>query len=227
MFDTIILLSEQIEQSALATLLAAFNPMLQIIAAASAGELCDIDIDVLHRARLIAFTTTVIVPAAVLDRLGYGAYNFHPGPPEYPGWAPAHFALFDRAPRFGVTVHRMVEKVDAGDIVRVDRFDVPPRSTVEELEATAYVHLARLFWEVAGELATGADPLPALPERWSSRKNSRRHYAALCDIPVDISKEELARRLAVFGQNHFGMMPTVWLHGVEFRAIAPAAQASD
>jgi len=35
--------------------------------------------DVLARARLIAFVTSVIVPARVLDRLGYGAYNFHPG----------------------------------------------------------------------------------------------------------------------------------------------------
>ena len=61
----------------------------------------------LARARLIAFATPVIVPGRILASLGYGAYNFHPGPPQYPGWAPAHFALYEQANEFGATVHAM------------------------------------------------------------------------------------------------------------------------
>jgi hypothetical protein len=41
----------------------------------------------------------------------------------------------------------------------------------------------------------------------------------MCDIPLDISREELERRLEIFGDNHFGMTPTIRLHGVEFRAV--------
>jgi hypothetical protein len=61
--------------------------------------------------------------------------------------------------------------------------------------------------------------LPVTPLSWGSRKNSRRAYRAICDIPLDISKEELDRRMRVFGANHFGMAPVVRLHGVEFRAV--------
>ena len=41
------------------------------------------------------------------------------------------------------------------------------------------------------------------------------------DIPLDIPKDELDRRLKVFGGNHFGIGPTINLHGIEFRAVLP------
>jgi methionyl-tRNA formyltransferase len=55
--------------------------------------------------------------------------------------------------------------------------------------------------------------------QWGMRRYSRRAYRAICDIPLDISKEELDRRLRVFGGNHWGMSPAIKLHGVEFRAV--------
>jgi methionyl-tRNA formyltransferase len=55
------------------------------------------------------------------------------------------------------------------------------------------------------------------------RKHSRSNYRALCDIPLDISRGELERRMRIFGGNHFGLAPTIRLHGIEFRAAAPAS----
>ena len=46
----------------------------------------------------------------------------------------------------------------------------------------------------------------------------------MCDIPPDIPKDELDRRLKVFGGNHFGVAPTIHLHGVEFRAVMPSCR---
>ena len=50
---------------------------------------------------------------------------------------------------------------------------------------------------------------------------SRREYRAMCDIPPDIQKDDLDRRLKVFGGGHFGVAPAIRLHGVEFRAVLP------
>ena len=82
-------------------------------------------------------------------------------------------------------------------------------------------HLAELFWRRAKSLATDAAPPSTLPIEWGSRKYSRRAYRAICDIPLDIPKEELDRRIKVFGGDHFGTTPTIHLHGIEFRAVAP------
>jgi methionyl-tRNA formyltransferase len=170
--------------------------------------------------------TPVIVPADILHRLGYGAFNFHPGPPDYPGWAPAHFALYDRASEFGATAHIMVEQVDAGPILDVARFPIPADISVFGLEGMAYAHLAQLFWRMARSLATEVSPPPPLPIQWGAKKYSRRHYRTICDIPLDIAKDEFERRIKVFGGNHFGIAPTIHLHGVAFRAVMPGEAVS-
>jgi methionyl-tRNA formyltransferase len=221
MFDTILLLADAAEQSILPLALRGHNSLLTVIPVGSAAELAALDSNLLSRARLIAFVTAEIVPQSVLARLGYGAFNFHPGPPSYPGWAPAHFALYDEARQFGATLHVMVEQVDAGPIIDVAFFPVPADISVFGLEGLAYAHLAQLFWRRAKSLATDAAPPSALPIKWGSRKYSRRTYRAICDIPLDIPKEELDRRIKVFGDNHFGIAPTIHLHGIEFRAAAP------
>ncbi len=105
--------------------------------------------------------TGVIVPTQVLDQLGFGAYNFHPGPPAYPGFAPAQFALHERAAEFGATAHVMAVRVDEGPIVGVELFSIPPGASVASLEGMAYARLSYLFWSLAKPLATAA-------RRWRS-----------------------------------------------------------
>src|ERR1700720_3603083 len=100
MFDTILLLAGAPEQSVLPLALRGHNPLLTVIPVGSAAELAALDRDLWGRARLIAFVTAEIVPPNVLAQLGHGVFNFHPGPPSYPGWAPAHFALYDGARQF-------------------------------------------------------------------------------------------------------------------------------
>lgn len=221
MFDTIILLAGPAEQSVFPAVLRAHNPALTVISVGTANDLAALDDDLLARSRLVAYVTPEIVSAKTLAALGYGAFNFHPGPPEYPGWAPSHFALYQRATEFGATVHVMVERVDEGAIVDVARFPIPPDISVLGLEGIAYAHLAQLFWRMARWLATDAGTPATLPVEWGHKKYSRRAYRALCDIPLDIESRELERRMQVFGGNHFGMSPTIRLHGVEFRAVLP------
>jgi methionyl-tRNA formyltransferase len=226
MFDTIILLTGAAEQFTFPGVLLGHNPLLTVIPVSSSAELEALNSDVLRRARLIAFVTPVIVPETILTRLGYGAFNFHPGPPSYPGWAPAHFALYNRETEFGATAHVMTEQVDAGPIIDVALFPIPAEISVLGLEGLAYAHLAQLFWRVAKSLATDPQPPRTLPLRWGGKKYSRRAYRTMCDIPLDIPKDELQRRIDVFGDNHFGMSPTINLHGIEFRAVKPATGRS-
>ena len=100
-------------------------------------------------------------------------------------------------------------------------FPIPTGISVLGLEGLAYAHLAQFFWRMAKSLATDPKPPPTLPIKWGDKKYSRRAYRAICDIPLDIPKDELDRRLRVFGGNHFGMCPTINLHGIEFRAVLP------
>jgi methionyl-tRNA formyltransferase len=226
MFDTIILLAGVSELAVLPSVLRGHNPHLAVVAIETAAELAALGPDLLGRARLVSFASPVIVPQTILAQLGYGAFNFHPGPPSYPGWAPAHFALYDQATEFGATAHVMVERVDAGPIVEVEMFPIPADIPVLGLEGQAYARLALIFWRSAKWLAANPEPPPTLPIKWGARKYTRSAYRALCEIPLDISRGELERRIRIFGGNHFGMSPAINLHGIEF-VIAPSIQPTD
>jgi methionyl-tRNA formyltransferase len=228
MFDTVILLTGAAERAVFPPVLLGHNPILTVMPVETSAELAALSPDLLRRARLVAFVTPVIVPQTVLAQLGYGAFNFHPGPPGYPGWAPAHFALYDQATEFGATAHVMVEQVDAGPIVDVEMFAIPAGISVLGLEGMAYARLAHLFWRMAKWLALNPESPPALPLRWGEKKYFRSSYRAMCEIPLDIPKDEFDRRIRIFGGNHFGISPTINLHGIAFRAVsAPSVQPTD
>ncbi len=216
MFDTVILLAGPTERPVLAAALQGHRADLCCLEAPSLEALLGIGGDVLARGRLVAFASPVIVPAAILDRLGFGAVNFHPGPPDYPGYSPAQFAIYDGARRFGATAHVMLERVDEGPIFDVGLFDVPPETTTLALEIKAYQELARLFWRNAGRLATAPDLPAAIGVAWSVGKSTKAKYRALCAVPPDIGAEELRRRLLAFGNDSLGIGLTVTLHGVTF-----------
>jgi methionyl-tRNA formyltransferase len=179
MLDTIVLLAGLVEQPILGSILQGHNPALTIRPVATLAEVMALAPDLLRCARLIAFCTDVVLPLQVLDQIGFGAYNFHPGSPGFPGWGCALFGIHQGATEFGATAHVMIEEVDAGPIVGVELFNIPPGTDATGLEALAFAHLARLFRRLAPVLAVQTKPLAKLPIRWSGEKATRRRCAAL------------------------------------------------
>jgi methionyl-tRNA formyltransferase len=221
MVEGLALLTDASEQVALSRILRSFRPDLTIWPVSDIAELRKLEPASLRKARLVAFASGTIVPADLLGRFGHGAYNFHPGPPNYPGWAPAHFALYDRADVFGVTFHAMAERVDSGAILDVVSFPLPQGCSLMGLGELAYAHLLQLFEVWAEPLARETFLTPRCALSWSGRANTRRRYKDACDIPLDISRDELWRRMRAFGGNHYGIAPAINLHGVTFTASPP------
>jgi methionyl-tRNA formyltransferase len=221
MLKTIILLTATVhQQRVLSVLLRSHNPALSFRFACTLDELIAIEPQVLRDARLVAFTTGVIVPESFLQGLGHGAYNFHPGPPNYPGWAPAHFAIYDGVRNFGATMHEMAARVDSGPINGIESFPIPEAASVRDLEQIAYIRLAQLFWRKARELACNNEALPQLPISWSGVKSTKQMYRDYCDLPPDIDVAELNRRLRAFDDDFRDIPFTVTLEGVRYKIDA-------
>jgi methionyl-tRNA formyltransferase len=182
MLDTIILLAGEAERPVLADALSRIEPAIRVVAMGAVADLPE----ELGQARLIAFVFPDIVPAGVLDRLGYGAFNFHPGSPDYPGWAPAAFALHDGATQFGATLHEMAARVDAGTICDVESFPVPAQCDLRTLEELSYGACLRLFERWAEALVSPLRP-PRLPLAWGTRKCTRKGLAELGLDPIGTS----------------------------------------
>lgn len=195
---TLLLLAGEAERPVLAALLRAVDPDLRVMEIARVADLPR-DREILRSARLVAFLFPEVVPADVLEGVGFGAYNIHPGPPEYPGWAPVSFALYDGAAQFGATLHEMVPRVDAGIICDMESFPIPEGATQASLSELVYTACLKLFRRWAEVLAMPPLKPPRLPLKWAERSCTRRKFAELARIPENASEEEARRRMRAFG----------------------------
>ncbi len=199
--DKIIILTGDAEAPFLTRVLEEQNPQLRITHVGDEAALTALTgrPEGLVNSRLIAYCTSVIVPADILNQLPGPSYNFHPGPPSYPGVYPANFAIYDGAAKFGITVHEMAENVDAGAIVATEWFDVPDDFTSSKLEEKAYILLYQVFCQLAPQLADLSAVLPPIDESWADKKSTMKDYEKLSHAAAAASEEERDRHERAFG----------------------------
>ncbi len=165
---------------------------------------------------IISFSSPWIIPEIILGKAKNAAINFHPGTPDYPGIGCTNFAIYDEKKEFGVTCHHMINHVDSGEIISVDRFPLLASDTVKSLTDRCYEHMSELFIKVMEEvISTGK--LAASSEKWTRKPYTRRELNALCRIDLDMSENEVRKRVRA---TTFPEYPGAYinLHGIKFIA---------
>jgi len=183
------LLRPPLESAGATVLVAATREALDQAAAQPAANL-----------RLVSFGSEVIVPAAVLAGLNGPAYNFHPGPPEYPGLFPSVHALYDGRADFAVTLHEMAPQVDSGAIVAVERFPIAAKADRLALDTATFRVMIEMFGQWATRLADTSRPLARRTDAWTGPRRTRADFDALCELGENPTEEEFARRLRAVGE---------------------------
>lgn len=78
-------------------------------------------------------------------------YNYHPAPlPEYKGTNIYARAIKEEACMWGVTLHRMTDVVDEGEIIAEKKFPIGRVYSTNELGTIAHAHLFELFKATIG-----------------------------------------------------------------------------
>jgi methionyl-tRNA formyltransferase len=201
MLQSLIIVSPKQFHLGIQNLFASSQPNMTINCVESLLELLLIDNETLCQSRLVSFLNEVILPKFILEKIQFGAINFHPGPPSYPGYAPYSFALYDGVEEYGITMHEMLEKVDSGKIYAVKRFSIPQNCDQKQLMDLCIQNAAALLAKTTPELATQRE-LIHLPDAWGQSKSTRAQYASMCKLPVDITKPELEKRIKAFDLSH-------------------------
>jgi methionyl-tRNA formyltransferase len=97
-----------------------------------------------------------ILPATVLDSPRYGCINVHASVlPKYRGAAPIQWAILRGEERTGVTIMRMNERMDAGDILLQRETRIGAAETYGELQTRLAVIGAELLAEAIARLRAG------------------------------------------------------------------------
>lgn len=175
----ILLLMNDVDAAFFAKLMKGVSPDVSVLHMKNIAELDAFTLQADADMRLISFCTGDIVPAEVIERLNGNCFNFHPGPPDRPGYMPAPFALRDKAKTYGVTFHFMKPKVDTGAIIEAVRFDAPEEKTQEALELAAYKALLKLVIERIKQLVDVNFIFTPSGDEWSGYKTTHKDLDAL------------------------------------------------
>ena len=73
---------------------------------------------------LISFLNRLYISSNIRRKIKINSFNFHPGPPEYPGYGCYNFALLDKVNSYGSTIHIINNKFDNGEIVNIKKFKI-------------------------------------------------------------------------------------------------------
>jgi natural product biosynthesis luciferase-like monooxygenase protein len=164
---------------------------------------------------LFGITHLRIVPPAVLQRARQGAVNFHDGPlPRYSGLNAPLWALMSGETTFGISWHRMVGDVDAGELLVQQSFAVEETDTALSLNARCWEAAVDTFPTVLTRLADPSAPvvsIPPLDRATFHRGADRPAGVGLLDPAADTAQWLRAFRVADTGRyaNPF-LVPWVW-----------------
>ena len=126
-----------------------------------------------------------ILPQSVLDVPGKGCINIHASLlPQYRGSAPYQWAVLDGLTQTGVSAQYMALKMDAGDVIDVEKCHIGPNETAGELLDKLAVLGAELLSRTLGRLAVG--PVAAMPQDESAVSYAPMLDKSMC--PIDWSK---------------------------------------
>ncbi|MBJ7416537.1 MAG: hypothetical protein JHC88_13995 [Niveispirillum sp.] len=165
-------------------------------------SLMELGTELVHHSRLVTRLVSVgfdkQIPASLLSACRAGAVNFHPAPPDYPGSAANHLALYEGAAYFGVTVHIMVAALDAGPILAFDQFSIPSGIGHRSLDELTWPVLLRMLDRLSPCLL-GKQPWPRAPGlSWRGPARRRADILALSQVTPSMDERERQRRWRAF-----------------------------
>jgi methionyl-tRNA formyltransferase len=115
-----------------------------------------------------------LLPAAVLAAPRLGALNLHPSLlPAYRGRAPINWVLVNGESATGVTLHHMVQRADAGDVVAQRAIQIAPRETALSLYLKVEREGVALLAETLPLVACGRAPRQPQDESRASKFGRR------------------------------------------------------
>lgn len=165
-----------------------------------------------------------ILEAHHIRRARQLAFNLHLAPlPEYRGCNQFSFAIYNEESEFGISIHRIDERIDHGGLLFEKRFPIGLDIWVDDLYRQAVDAGIDLFQKSLSDLIQRPDTLEDIHTHGrTSRIYFRRQIQDLKRIPKDVSIEELQRIVRATAMP--GFEPPYFLIGEEKVYCIPQSQ---
>ena len=140
----------------------------------------------------------LIIPQAILDLPSLGCFNIHASLlPRWRGAAPIHRAILMGDEKTGVTIMRVVQKLDAGDMIKKTEIQISEKDTTEKLTKTLAELGALLLKEVMDELNAKGE-LNSIPQDEASVTYAEKVTKEESRIDWHNSSDVISRKIRAF-----------------------------
>jgi len=140
----------------------------------------------------------LIIPQAILDLPSLGCFNIHASLlPRWRGAAPIHRAILMGDEKTGVTIMRVVQKLDAGDMIKKTEIQISEKNTTEQLTKALAELGALLMIEVMDELSAKGE-LQSTPQDEASVTYAEKVTKEESKIDWHNSSDVIARKIRAF-----------------------------
>jgi methionyl-tRNA formyltransferase len=120
---------------------------------------------------IINVHSVVLLPQDVREAAIAGAFNLHPGPlPRYAGLNTVCWAIYRGESEFGVTLHKMTGRIDAGPIVDRTTFPILPNDTGLTLSGRCWNQGMLLLERFLQQLSVAPQDIRSQPQDLSQRQ---------------------------------------------------------
>jgi hypothetical protein len=204
----LIILSDQNFFRLLLPVITELNFSLQVVLVNNLLELEQISDELIGESRLLSIFSAEIVPASRLKKFGRGCYNLHPCSNEYPGWRAWSFAIMNNSVHFGLTLHEMTERVDAGDIIYMQKILRGLKSTEQDFFNSVGTFVVEFFRSFP-DFFLNQNKLSASDLKWGRVKFRKKDVQEIIKIDEGIELNLLLAVIRAFGFGYLGEKPFV------------------
>ena len=152
---------------------------------------------------LISFLNSIYIDKNVRKKIKVGSFNFHPGPPEYPGFGCYNFALLDKVNFYGSTVHVINDKFDNGKIINVNKFKISYKKlNLEKLIAMTHRSIIRQAKDFINNILN--EKLKTnVSFKWKKKAYTKKEFDIAREIKLNDSRENILKKIKAFTYKNY------------------------
>ena len=152
---------------------------------------------------LISFLNAVYIDKSVRKKIKINSFNFHPGPPEYPGFGCYNFALLDRANSYGSTIHIINDKFDSGKIVNVKKFKFSYKKfNLEKLIGKTHKNIFKQAKKFINDIQNNKLKIES-NLKWKKKAYTKKEFENARKINLKDSKRNILKKIKAFSYKNY------------------------
>ena len=152
---------------------------------------------------LISFLNSKYINKSVRKKIKINSFNFHPGPPEYPGFGSYNFALLDKVNLYGSTIHIINDKFDNGKIVNVKKFKFSYKKfNLEKLIKKTHENIFKQAKNFINDIQNSKLKIES-NLKWKKKAYTKKEFEIARKINFKDSKKNILKKVKAFSYKDY------------------------